>query len=300
MPAGPAGCLRSRWRSSLRKWRNDATPRGRSQKAPSTRRCIKTPQVALKVIVHIVRKHPAPEGALRLQFVQPLDEYTRQKAPSTRRCIKTTSRIALAGRAMIGQKAPSTRRCIKTVQDDRGWRLQPSVRKHPAPEGALRHGPTADLLDDTVRSESTQHQKACSPELPCGGCQQRRKTVSPTASPLNRPSEPTRTTPPPRAPPSSTTTKASTPGGFVPGELAGFQQASRNRNASTAETGQQTQSQAGRAKEPSRLLVARSRDAVNASADQHPCPTPTLLQRRRRGRTMTPPKERLPTPAFNL
>ena len=174
------------------------------------------------------------------------------------------------------------------------------VRKHPAPEGALRHHADQFECLGVSASEGTRHRKACSPELPCGGCQQRRKTVSPTASPLNRPFEPTRTTPPPRAPPSSTTTKASTPGGFVPGELAGFQQASRNRNASTAGTGQQTQSQAGRAKEPSRLLVARSRDAVNASANQHPCPTPTLLQRRRRGRTMTPPKERLPTPAFNL
>ena len=226
--------------------------RSASQKAPSTRRCIKTSKSSLRVKTSpFVRKYLAPEGALR--------------------------------------------------RPDRHERHHPcNVRKHPAPEGALRHH--ADQLEclGVSASEGTRHRKACSRELPCGGCQQRRKTVSPTASPLNRPSEPTRTTPPPRAPPSSTTTKASTPGGFVPGELAGFQQASRNRNASTAGTGQQTQSQAGRAKEPSRLLVARSRDAVNASADQHPCPTPTLLQRRRRGRTMTPPKERLPTPAFNL
>ena len=220
-----------------------------------------------------VRKHPAPEGALRL----------------------LTKHVGgpQAGR----QKSPSTRRCIKTWWSGRRTFFS-LVRKHPAPQGALRLFVRGGECDSGA--ESTRHRKACSRELPCGGCQQRRKTVSPTASPLNRPSEPTRTTPPPRAPPSSTTTKASTPGGFVPGELAGFQQASRNRNASTAGTGQQTQSQAGRAKEPSRLLVARSRDAVNASADQHPCPTPTLLQRRRRGRTMTPPKERLPTPAFNL
>ena len=66
MLAGPAGCLRSRWRSSLWKWRNDAAPRGRGQKAPSTTRCIKT-----------------------LKFmVMPLC-VSRQKAPSTTRCIKT-------------------------------------------------------------------------------------------------------------------------------------------------------------------------------------------------------------------
>ena len=83
----------------------------------------------------------------------------------------------------------------------------------------------------------------------------------------------------------------------------------------------------GRAKEPSRPLITHSRDTVNASVDQHPCPTPgglftasvkdavtsqmpapaspankppALLRQRRRGRTMMPPKERLPTPAFNL
>ena len=144
--------MRSRRRSSPRKWRNDATPRGRGQKAPSTRRCIKT------------------------------------------RC------------ALVRERR--------------------------------------------LTSESTQHQKAYSRGLPCGGCQQRRKTASPTASPLNRPSEPTRTTPPPRAPSSSTTTKASTPGGFVPGELAGFQQASRSRNAYTAGTGQQTQSQEAAPRSP--------------------------------------------------
>ena len=264
----PEGALRrfSPLRSSL--WDH-------RQKAPSTRRCIKTSLSSLSQGGTHVRKHPAPEGALR-------------RAASHRWCSSSC------------QKAPSTRRCIKTRHVGLSLWYGNIVRKHPAPEGALRHHADQFECLGVSASEGTRHRKACSRELPCGGCQQRRKTVSPTASPLNRPSEPTRTTPPPQAPPSSTTTKASTPGGFVPGELAGFQQASRNRNASTAGTGQQTQSQAGRAKEPSRLLVARSRDAVNASADQHPCPTPTLLQRRRRGRTMTPPKERLPTPAFNL
>ena len=223
-----------------------------------------------------------------------------QKAPSTRRCSKTERRASSAASLIAVRKHPAPEGALRRKEIEIYPLRYFLVRKHPAPEGALRHHADQFECLGVSASEGTRHRKACSPELPCGGCQQRRKTVSPTASPLNRPSEPTRTTPPPRAPPSSTTTKASTPGGFVPGELAGFQQASRNRNASTAGTGQQTQSQAGRAKEPSRLLVARSRDAVNASADQHPCPTPTLLQRRRRGRTMTPPKERLPTPAFNL
>ena len=61
------------------------------QKAPSTRRCIKTS--ALRTVAEAsqdVRKHPAPEGALRL---------------------RVGSEVAFDG----------------------------YVRKHPAPEGALRH-----------------------------------------------------------------------------------------------------------------------------------------------------------------
>ena len=123
------------------------------------------------------------------------------------------------------------------------------VRKHPAPQGALRHF-SWDVIVTVSVSESTQQQKTYSRGLPCGGCQQRRKTANPTVSPLNRPSESPRTTPPPRAPSSSTTTKASTPGGFVPGELAGFQQASRSRNAYSAGNGQQTQSQAAAPRSP--------------------------------------------------
>ena len=117
------------------------------------------------------------------------------------------------------------------------------VRKHPAPQGALIHlsKHAERLVLSGQKAPSTR--SAYSRGLPCGGCQQRRKTASPTASPLNRPSESPRTIPPPRAPSSSTATKASTPGGFVPGELAGFQQASRSRNAYTAGTGQQAQSQ---------------------------------------------------------
>ena len=38
----------------------------------------------------LVRKHPAPEGALRLDVVAVIvDLIVSQKAPSTRRCIKT-------------------------------------------------------------------------------------------------------------------------------------------------------------------------------------------------------------------
>ena len=57
----------SRWRSSPWKWRNDAVPRGRGQKAPRARRCIKTDLLGRdNIVIAVGRKHPAPEGALRL------------------------------------------------------------------------------------------------------------------------------------------------------------------------------------------------------------------------------------------
>ena len=140
MLADPAGCLRSRWRSSPWKQRNDATPRGRGQKAPSTRRCIKTHLASFREVLGVcqkapstrrciktceycgsrqwcypVRKHPAPEGALR-----PLH-------------------TPLGDTLIRSQKAPSTRRCIKTQNLREGDGPRVNVRKHPAPEGALRH-----------------------------------------------------------------------------------------------------------------------------------------------------------------
>ena len=113
--------------------------------------------------------------------------------------------------------------------------------------------------------------------LSCGGYQQRRKTASPTASPLNRPSESPRTTPPPRAPSSSTTTKTSTPGGFMPGELARFHETSCSQNASTAGAGQADANKSGRRQETRhpptrRSFLARPR-AGRQSCDQAAGPT---------------------------
>ena len=147
-----------------------------------------------------VRKHPAPEGALR----------------------------------QISHRQPN--------QHQR-------ARKHPAPEGALRRHPCDHLSQITASQKAPSTRSAYSRGLPCGGCRQRRKTASPTARPLNRPSEPTRITPPPWAPSSSTATKVSTPGGFVPGELARFQETSRSRNTSTAGTSQADAHRSGRHRE---------------------------------------------------
>ena len=134
MLAGPAGCLQSRWRSSPWKWRNNAVPRGRGQKAPSTTRCIKTRTRKTVDFECPVRKHPAPQGALRLTTSIPWRYVTpRQKAPSTTRCIKTGAPSSLA-------------------------RAAHAVRKHPAPEGALRRD-VLGHLSPCLTSESTPHHK---------------------------------------------------------------------------------------------------------------------------------------------
>mgnify|MGYP003280883522 FL=1 len=192
-----------------------------------------------------------------------------QKAPSTRRCIKTRSASNSRG-SSTRQKAPSTRRCIKTC---------------PPPF------PTCLIQSQKVPSTRSAYSR----ELPCGGCQQRQKTASPTASPLNRPSESTRTTPPPRAPSSSTAIKASTPGGFMPGELARFQETSRSQNASTAGAGQADANQNGRHRETRhRPLAAHSSPAHERAGSHatrrpgrpsHPAHRPPLQERRRRRMT---------------
>ena len=110
-----------------------------------------------------VRKHPAPEGALRRGMLfRMYSESSGPKAPSTRRNIKTGDNLA-ARRKIVSrqkassttrciktapaasttefsrQKAPSTRRCIKTRITAQTMLALPLIRKHPAPQGALRH-----------------------------------------------------------------------------------------------------------------------------------------------------------------
>ena len=116
------------------------------------------------------------------------------------------------------------------------------ARKHPAPEGALRLTATEAVLTLVLGQKAPSTRRLFTglavrwlPTAPENGQSDRQSLEQALRADPN--------TPPPRAPSSSTTTKASTPGGFVPGELPGFQQASRSQNAYTAGTGQQTQSQ---------------------------------------------------------
>ena len=70
----------------------------------------------------------------------------RQKAPSAKRCIKTVKARVNEPGAHVGQKAPSAKRCIKTSTTRAATATARRVRKHRAPNGALRQSKLDDVL----------------------------------------------------------------------------------------------------------------------------------------------------------
>ena len=89
---------------------------GRSQKAPSAKRCIKT----------------------RLSFSSRKCAIVGQKAPSAKRRIKTRREPRRPRQYSTGQKAPRAKRCIKICRQRPARQPAYRVRKHRAPKGALR------------------------------------------------------------------------------------------------------------------------------------------------------------------
>ena len=161
MAGGARGGVGGAWRQDAKRWLNRGgagrsrrvlaepvalQPLEMAQRRHSQRQGVRkhpAPEGALRLhqkFCHfffsgLVRKHPAPEGALRhVPGPVVVDLREGQKAPSTTRCIKT-----FLGYLMIAhrqcQKAPSTTRCIKT--------------HYPPNQPCLR----------CCESESTQHQK---------------------------------------------------------------------------------------------------------------------------------------------
>ena len=106
----------------------------------------------------VVRKHPAPEGALRRHTERErVRHVVVRKHPAPEGALRRNETSAVSD-PVRRQKAPSTRRCIKTCWTPTVRIALWSVRKHPAPEGALRRGPPG-WQPGGCRSESTQHQK---------------------------------------------------------------------------------------------------------------------------------------------
>ena len=113
--------------------------------------------------MHDVIKHRTPKGALRLRLRDILSEVRfliGQKAPSAKRCIKTTRTSRQTGQLSSGQKAPSAKRCTKTELRGSPCAHATRVRKHRAPNGALRLLVRFDVWAvDVLASESTERQK---------------------------------------------------------------------------------------------------------------------------------------------
>ena len=140
------------------------------QKAPSTKRCIKTcksqvarqaccpgrvrkhraPNGALRLLTRVrhfdvgslVRKHRAPNGALRPQKqgqkyprAHPVRKHRAPKGALRQGCLES-----VRNRTTPGQKAPSAKRCIKTALSGPRDSRSAHVRKRRAPKGALRPG----------------------------------------------------------------------------------------------------------------------------------------------------------------
>ena len=130
------------------------------QKAPSTRRCIKTILSLIEVLLLHVRKHPAPEGALRRLLVSPCHELVlSQKAPSTRRCIKTRGEKNQSCLPPCVRKYPAPEGALRRIHQHILLQCVLRARKHPAPEGALRPPRTGAIYHPQSRPESTQHHK---------------------------------------------------------------------------------------------------------------------------------------------
>ena len=96
-----------------------------------------------------VRKHPAPEGALRRSHGVLLGlRVGVRKHPAPEGALRL-NRMLLQVVTLNSQKAPSTTRCIKTLAEE-GLSIPAvfRVRKHPAPEGALRHSDRSTRFGD--------------------------------------------------------------------------------------------------------------------------------------------------------
>ena len=107
-----------------------------------------------------VRKHLAPEGALRQsEIIFSMAAIASQKAPRTRRCIKTLV-VERSVEVQSCQKAPRTRRCIKTAPQPPPAPRSPHVRKHLAPEGALRLFPT-EIAPAQLSSQKAPRTRRC-------------------------------------------------------------------------------------------------------------------------------------------
>ena len=106
-----------------------------------------------------VRKHPAPEGALRRGFeLISGDIVFVRKHPAPEGALRPFL-LAVWRPLFVSQKAPSTRRCIKThLIFVRGGNVT-SGQKAPSTRRCIKTASGGSLRHPRFWSESTQHQK---------------------------------------------------------------------------------------------------------------------------------------------
>ena len=129
------------------------------QKAPSAKKRIKTaPRVANAGAHFFGQKASSAKRCIKtccVGVMLSMFQKDGQKASSAKRCIKTIHSRNSMEFGLGSQKAPSAKRCIKT--HGQAWRQPcrlPWVRKHRAPNGALRRHKTV------IRTILRESQKA--------------------------------------------------------------------------------------------------------------------------------------------
>ena len=134
------------------------------QKAPSAKRCIKTPSSPIHRDGPSCRQK-APSAKRRIKTATGRScrcvPFSCQKAPSTKRRIKTYSPFPYSSPHCVSQKAPSVKRYIKTPAG--GWRCgqEVRVRKHRAPKGALRHTLGEERDNTAANGQKAPSAKRC-------------------------------------------------------------------------------------------------------------------------------------------
>ena len=127
------------------------------RKHPAPEGALRHPSNRDKREVKCVRKHPAPEGALRQAKgrLLPLDE--RQKAPSTTRCIKTRRRMMTEMISMTVRKQPAPEGALRPKVEQQNVAPE-RCQKAPSTTRCIKTGLVL-FVRPGHESESTQHQK---------------------------------------------------------------------------------------------------------------------------------------------
>ena len=160
------------------------------QKSPSIKRYIKTTRAPYSRTSSHVRKHRAPNGALRLSVSLTLGLLSDLGLASTEHHKVHFDMEPLPRRVaiMTAQKAPSAIRCIKTCQTFPLFLLSVSARKHQATYGASRRSTPQAFVETSPLPNCPPHNRGL-PATTLGGLvndERERYLRARTSTPLRR------------------------------------------------------------------------------------------------------------------